>query len=66
MVYVTLVTYAAGRRELFVLQVHVPTINSIEEKFGFLGAGMGVLSTCAGAYAGVAAARSTAAAIRKR
>ena len=43
-------------------QVHVPTMYCIEEKFGLPGSGIGVLSTWAGAYEGVAAANSTAAA----
>jgi hypothetical protein len=65
MVYVDVVTYAAGRRALLVWHVHVPTKNSIDEKLGLFGAGIGVLSTCARAYAGKAAADIIASAATK-
>lgn len=48
------------------LHVHVPIMNSIAEKFGLCTIGIGVLSTCAGAYEGIAAASSTATATRAR
>ena len=50
--------YANGRRELFVLQRHVPTKKFIDEKFGFTAAGIGVVSTCAPAESGMASAVS--------
>jgi hypothetical protein len=46
MASVTVVVYAAGRRELFVLHDHVPTKKAMEEKSGFGACGIGVDSIC--------------------
>jgi hypothetical protein len=46
MVVVSIVGYALGRLELFVLQLHAPMRKLIFEKSGLGDIGMGVLSTC--------------------
>jgi hypothetical protein len=61
-----MVVNARGRRELLDEQVQLPAMKLSEEKLGFTGAGIGVLSTWAKPEAGMRAASSTAAAIKTR